>query len=137
MRREVDWSADVARFNRGFAQAFGRKATLPPDKVRVFAARATSGYPVDFLVGLPVAVRAAGLDKGRDVQPEFLLRDGSTSYSRNGERRQGFDWIGSLWQAADRLSLTPAQAEILGDLGVLDWWTARGATVQTPGGEEC
>lgn len=137
MRREVDWSAEVARFDRAFALTFGRRCTLPPDKVGTFAARVLAGYPVEFLIGAPVAVRAAGLDKGREVQPEFLLRNGSGSYVRNGERRPTFDWLGAVWQAADRLTLVPAHAEVLREVGVLEWWVERGATIQAAGGDEC
>jgi hypothetical protein len=132
-----DYAAPIAAFNRAFALAFKRHATLPPDKATTFADRVEEGYPAEFLIGTPVAVRAAGLDQGRDVQPAFLLRNGSGSYTRNGETRKTFDWIGSLWQAADRLALTPAHAEMLREVGVLDWWLGRGATVQTLGGDEC
>lgn len=127
----------VTRFNRAFGLAFNRRATLPPDKARIFAARMQAGYPLEFLVGLPIAVRALGLDKGRDVAPEFLLRDGSRSYTRNGETRQTFDWIGTLWQSADRLSLTPAHAEALAEVGALEWWRGRGVTVQATEAPEC
>lgn len=123
---------DLARFNRAFQATFGRRASLPPDKARVWAARLAAGYPVEFMVGLPVAAQAAGLTRDREVQPEFLLRDGSRSYSRNGETRQGFDWIGACWQQADRLKLTPAQADLLREVGAFDWWAGKGAKVAAP-----
>ena len=125
-------NVDLAKFNRAFHATFERRASLPPDKARTFAARLAAGYPIEFLVGLPVAARAAGLAKDREFQPEFLLRDGSRTYSRNGETRQMFDWIGSLWQAADRLKFTPEQAELLREVGALDWWVTNGATLAQP-----
>ena len=130
-------TSDLAKFNQAFQATFSRRASLPPDKAGTFAARLAAGYPVEFLVGLPVAVSAAGLANGRDVQPEFLLRDGSRSYARNGETRQGFDWIGAAWQAADRLTLSAAQVELLRELGVIEWWTAKGAKVVAAEADEC
>jgi len=132
-----DYRGAIKRFNRAYALAFGRRASLPPDKARVFADRVGAGYPVEFLIGAPVAVRAAGLDRGRVVQPEYVLRDGTASYVRDGERRKVFDWLAAAWQAADTLKLTPPQADILREVGVLDWWTAKGATVQSPAADEC
>jgi hypothetical protein len=129
MRPERDWSAEVAKFNRAFQVTFGRRASLPPDKGRVFGARLEAGFPIEFLVALPVAAAAAGLAKGRDIEPEYLLRDGSRSYTRNGEVRQGFDWLGTIWQAMDRLRLTSSQAELLRELGALEWWEGRGVKV--------
>ena len=128
----------IERFNVAFRRAFNRpRAALPPDKAGVFAERLASGYAVEFLVGCPVACRAAGLDNGRVVQPEYLLRNGSGRYTRGGETRQQFDWLGALWQSADRLKLTPPQAEILRGVEALDWWAAKGATVLTPERDEC
>lgn len=134
----TDQEKAIERFNVAFRRSFDRpKAALPPDKAPVFVARAVSGYAVEFLIGLPVAVRASGLDKGREVQPEFLLRNGSGQYTRGGETRKTFDWIGSLWQAADRLVLDEKQAQILKTVEVFDWWVAKGAIVTSPETAEC
>jgi hypothetical protein len=135
---EAKHGEDIARFETAFRRSFRRpRASLPPHKHAVFAERLKGGYPAEFLIGLPVAAVASGLSRGRDVQPEFLLRNGAGHYSRGGETRTTFDWLGAIWQSADKLTIGPDQAAILSDLGILEWWTTRGAAVHSTAADEC
>ena len=120
----------VAKFNTVFQRATGRRASLAPDRARDFAQRVADGFPVEFLVGLPVgwvSTLAPDADRIRSTRPDFLLRNGSKAYRRGEETRPQFDWTGTIWGALDRVRLTSDQVETLRDVGVLDWWKSKGA----------
>ena len=127
-----DVLAYIETFNDVFRRATGRRASLAPGRYPDFVARLASGFPAEFLIGLPVgwlATSSPDAERVRSVRPDFLLRDGSRTYRRGDEVRPTFDWLGSVWGALDRVRLTPELEAILADAGVLDWWKARGAVV--------